>query len=140
VVSEHEHFSDPGQYMGQHSARVPMLGTRPCLIAARCSSLRLFCSAASIHLTTMGASMPSHTCLLSSVSIAAAASSLLPIVTRPQPLVVGAPCAPVRMTYIHPVFYEQQEPRTLCTAAPLHSFRGRLQAPGTVTGSARQQA
>lgn len=86
------HVADGLSHSHAHS---PMLGTRPCRIAARCSSRRRFCSAASIHLTTMGASMPSHTCLLSSASIAAAASSLLPIVTSPQPLVVGAPCGVV---------------------------------------------
>mmetsp|Transcript_1650 Transcript_1650/g.4085 ORF Transcript_1650/g.4085 Transcript_1650/m.4085 type:complete len:223 (+) Transcript_1650:2553-3221(+) len=77
---------------GTHaSLPMVMLGTRPCRIAARCCSLRLRCSAASIHLTTMGDSMPSHTNLLSRWSMAFTASSCMPMVTRPQPLVVGAP-------------------------------------------------
>jgi hypothetical protein len=44
------------------------------------------------HAPTIGASMPSHVYRWSSASMAATASSFDPMVTRPQPLVVGAPC------------------------------------------------
>ena len=71
--------------------RSPFLPIRPWRIASKCSSLLRFCKATSIHFTTMGLSIPSHVYLLSRAVIAAIASSLLFIVMRPQPLVVGAP-------------------------------------------------
>mmetsp|Transcript_31833 Transcript_31833/g.70723 ORF Transcript_31833/g.70723 Transcript_31833/m.70723 type:complete len:224 (+) Transcript_31833:2754-3425(+) len=58
----------------QASEPIAILGTRPCRIAARCCSRRRLCSAASIHFTTMGDSMPSQMYLLSRASIAATAS------------------------------------------------------------------
>jgi hypothetical protein len=63
----------------------PAPGDMACRMLARCCSRRLRCSAVSIHLTTMGVSMPSQTYWLSSAAMAATASAWEPMVTRPQP-------------------------------------------------------